>query len=154
MRAAKGPLPGAGLPGGPAFASNADLQRRVERAFDLAETTIEQIVARESGLDLSALEAPPDKVVAETAMLLRAVAALPDGTVRRCRVAALASQLAVYAQGPRIAAGIALHPSLARDYGAAHIVLKAAGFGSPRCDAALERAPCRRGAGPRAAAPS
>ena len=73
-------------------------------------------------------------------MLLRAVAALPDGTVRRCRVAALASQLAVYAQGPRIAAGIALHPSLARDYGAAHIVLRAAGFGSPRCDAALERA--------------
>ena len=140
MRAANGPLPGAGLPGGPAFASNADLQRRVERAFDLAETTIEQIVACESGLDLSALEAPPDKVVAETAMLLRAVATLPDGTVRRCRVAALGSQLAVYAQGPRIAAGIALHPSLARDYGAAHIVLRAAGFGSPRCDAALERA--------------
>ena len=73
-------------------------------------------------------------------MLLRAVATLPDGTVRRCRVAALGSQLAVYAQGPRIAAGIALHPSLARDYGAAHIVLRAAGFGSPRCDAALERA--------------
>src|SRR4051812_9545745 len=98
VRAAKGPSKGAGLPG--AFASNADLQRRVERAFDLAETTIEQIVARESGLDLSALEAPPDKVVAETAMLLRAVAALTDGTVRRCRVTALASQLAVYAQGP------------------------------------------------------
>ena len=39
-------------------------------------------------------------------MLLRAVAALPDGTVRRCRVAALASQLAVYAQGPRIAAAL------------------------------------------------
>ena len=107
MRAANGSLPGAGLPG--AFASNADLQRRVERAFDLAETTIEQIVACESGLDLSALEAPPDKVVAETAMLLRAVATLPDGTVRGCRVAALGSQLAVYAKGPRIAAGIALH---------------------------------------------
>jgi hypothetical protein len=140
VRAANGPSAESDLPSRAAFASDADLRRRVERAFDLAETTIDRIVARESGLDLSGLEAPPDKVVAETAMLLRAVAALPDGTVRRCRIAELASQLADYAQSPRIAAGIALHPSLARDYGAAHIVLKAAGFGSPRCDAALARA--------------
>src|SRR3954466_15367201 len=104
VRAANRPLPGAGLPGGPAFASNADLQRRVKRAFDLAETTIEQIVARESGLDLSARDAPPAKVVAGPVMLHRAAECIRDGTVRRCRFAALASQLAVYAQGPRIAA--------------------------------------------------
>jgi hypothetical protein len=116
-----------------------DLVRRVERSLDMAANAI-QLLKDEPELDLEALEAPPDKVVAETAMLLRACASVPTEVAPGVshRTSELALELIPYARGPRILAGIALHPALAYDYAAAHLVLAAAGWPDPEVDALLD----------------
>src|SRR4030095_14556768 len=54
-----------------------DLARRVERALDFAEAAIELVSAENPGIDLEALEAPPNKIIAETAMFLRTALCIP-----------------------------------------------------------------------------
>ena len=54
-----------------------DLARRVERALDLAEAAIVLVSDENPGIDLEALEAPPNKIIAETAMFLRAALSVP-----------------------------------------------------------------------------
>ena len=107
-----------------------DLIRRVDRALDFAEAAISLVQEKDPGIDMEALEAPPDKIIAETAMLLRAVATLPGDAVDgvRRRATTLASRLTRHARHDRVHIGIALFPALALDYGAAHIVLESAGF--------------------------
>jgi len=74
-------------------------------------------------------------------MLVRAAHGLPaDAGIDRARLAEVTAVVAHHAQSPRIAIGMALHPALARDYGAAHIVLTAAGVTDARCAEALARA--------------
>ncbi|HKP69970.1 MAG TPA: hypothetical protein VJV05_11850 [Pyrinomonadaceae bacterium] len=106
-----------------------DLIRRVDRALDFAEAAISLVQEKDPGIDMEALEAPPDKIIAETAMLLRAVVTLngDEADSLRRRASSLASRLAKHARHDRVRIGVALFPALALDYGAAHIVLESAG---------------------------
>ena len=111
-----------------------DLIRRVDRSLDFAQAAISLVRDKDPGIDMEALEAPPDKIIAETAMLLRAVVTLPGSaasSVRR-RAAELAEALSLHARHARVGLGIALFPALALDYGAAHIVLASAGYADPQ----------------------
>jgi hypothetical protein len=116
--------------------------RRVERGLDLAEAAISLVAARNPGVDLLALEAPPDKVIAETAIFLRSILALPISVVQsgHARADELARALLPHARHPRTALGIALHPALARDYAAAHLVLSDAGYPDAKFDQLLDTA--------------
>lgn len=79
------------------------------------------------GLDLSALEAPLDKVVAEVAILAREVAACGDAQLR-ARGMALAGMVAPLARAPRIEVAVALRPSVALDLSVGHILLSDIGL--------------------------
>lgn len=109
--------------------SVADLARRVERALDFAEFAVALLSDENPGIDLQAMEAPPNKIIAETAMFLRAAACVPADLA--CNVAVRAHKLTralvPHARDQRVRIGIALHPALALDYGAAHIVLTKVG---------------------------
>jgi hypothetical protein len=97
------------------------------------------LLGEEPKVDLEALEAPPHKIVAEAAMLLRAVRRVPaDVSAEMARSAeALASRLIPHARSTRVLVGIALHPPLALDYAAAHIVLSSAGWPDAGFDGVL-----------------
>ena len=107
-----------------------DLIKRVDRSLDFAEAAINLVREKDPGIDMEALEAPPDKIIAETAMLLRAVGTLAGQETAglRLRALELASRLTAHARHDRVRIGVALFPALALDYGAAHIVLESAGF--------------------------
>ena len=115
------------------------LTEQLRRALGLAENALGLLEARDPGIDLDKLEAPPDKVIAETGMFLRAAMAVPHtlapDVVEHAR--GLAARLCVHARQPRVAVGMALNPTLAYDYGAAHLVLSRAGFPDSRFDALL-----------------
>ena len=99
-----------------------NLIKRVDRALDFAEAAISLVREKDPGIDMEALEAPPDKIIAETAMLLRGDITLNDedaSEVRR-RAMELASRLTQHARHDRVRIGVALFPALALDYGAAH----------------------------------
>lgn len=116
-----------------------DLARRVERALDIVEAAITLVSDLNADIDLGALEAPPDKVIAETAMFVRSAtlvpAALAPGVAARAHE--LAQQLLPHARHPRVSIGVALHPALSLDYGAAHLVLSKIGYHDAGFDAAL-----------------
>jgi hypothetical protein len=107
-----------------------DLIRRVDRSLDFAEAAISLVRESDPGIDMEALEAPPDKIIAETAMLLRSVERVPGdiGNGVRLRAAELSRKLVQHARHTRVEIGVALFPALALDYGAAHIVLGSAGY--------------------------
>ena len=119
-----------------------DLARRVERALDFAEAAIELVSAENPGIDLEALEAPPNKIIAETAMFLRTALCIPGDLAPNVteRAHTLARALSPHARHRRVEIGIALHPALALDYSAAHIVLAKAGYPDDVFDKALAAA--------------
>lgn len=118
------------------------LKRRVQRALDFAEAAVALISSEDHGLDLKTLEAPQDKVISETAMLLRAVLAIPPqiskGLPQRARQ--LAAALEPWARHPRVKISLLLFPALALDYAAAHLTLKQAGISDENFDTLLELA--------------
>jgi hypothetical protein len=116
-----------------------ELAGRVARALDLAERVTAMLLDRTPLVDLSALEAPPDKVLAETALLVRAAAAIPAAVAPALsgRTARLAAALRPHASSLRVGAGMAMHPALARDYGLAHRCLTAAGYPDAQMEALL-----------------
>lgn len=99
------------------------------RALELADRVTSALLDCSPVVDLSALESPQDKVLAETALLVRAAAAVPPDKAPglAARAHDVASRLRVHASSPRIRAGITLHPALARDYALAHRCLLAMG---------------------------
>jgi hypothetical protein len=119
-----------------------DLVARVDRALDMAARAIDLVISQPAGVDLVALEAPPDKIIAETAMLLRAIAASPSSGASALvtRAHGLARALLPHARSPRVLSGLLLHPALARDYAAAHVVLGVMGYPDAAFDRALATA--------------
>jgi hypothetical protein len=119
--------------------SSTDLARRVDRAFDAAEAALALVGAEDVQLDLSSLEAPPHKIIAETAMFLGIAAGVPStvapGVAERAHD--LAQILLPHARHPRVAVGIALHPALALDYATPHIMLRNMGHPDAEFDRAL-----------------
>lgn len=122
--------------------ASTDLARRVERSLDAAKAAIALVETDNPGVDLEALEAPPRKIVAETAMLLRVAAEVPatlaPGVAERAHE--LIRLLLPHARHPSVAVGIALRPALAGDYAAPHLVLTKAGYRDPEFDRALAEA--------------
>ena len=107
------------------------------------------LLDEEPKVDLEALEAPPAKIVAEAAMLLRAVACVPGKAVPGLARSAerLASRLVPHARSARVLVGMALHPHLALDYAAAHVVLSFAGWPDEEFDRVLRSSLAVRGMG-------
>jgi hypothetical protein len=118
---------------GASLATTDDLARRVRSALSRAADAIALLDAPCAGLDLDALEAPPDKVLAETAIFLRSVAAIPPGVAADLapRAHTLLRALIPIARSPRIALFVALQPALARDFAVAHTMLGASGYPDP-----------------------
>jgi hypothetical protein len=116
-----------------------ELTRQLGRALDAADAALALVEAENVGLDLAALEAPPQKIVAETSLLLRLAADIPEA--RAPGVAARARQLSLrlvpHARHPRVLAAIALHPQATLDYGFAHVMLGAMGCPDPGLDRAM-----------------
>jgi hypothetical protein len=81
-----------------------------------------------------------DKLVAETAMLLHAVAHLQAGEPRiRSLVHELAAQLVPHARGESVQAALCLDPGHALDHAAGHVLLTKLGYRDDRFDALLTR---------------
>jgi hypothetical protein len=100
---------------------------------------VDLITDTPSSLDLHSLEAPADKIAAETAILLREIACVPDAALA-AEATRLAHRLAPIARSPRVVAALAIRPAVARDVAAPHIVLTAMGVGAPEVQAALDAA--------------
>ena len=119
-----------------------DLVERVFHTLEIAKRVVHMLLDGAPTIDLAALEAPQDKVLAETALLLRAVATIPrevaPGLVDSVRQ--LAVILRPHASSLRVQAGIALHPSLARDYALAHQCLSAIGYPDATLEYLLQKA--------------
>jgi hypothetical protein len=82
----------------------------------------------------------PEKVIVETALLLLAAQIADRHAEVRQRVDQVARQLIPYARGARMKAGVCLKPSLALDYGQAHLCLSRIGHGDASFDALLRLA--------------
>ena len=100
----------------------AELVRRLEGALSRASVALRVASDAPIGLDLSALEAPLDKVVAEVAILAREVAACPDDAAKAAGLD-LARAVAPLVRSHRIAVAVALRPSVALDLAVGHILL-------------------------------
>ena len=116
----------------------ADLARRLDRALDVADDTIQRLTTsteRVDGLDGGA----PDRLVIDTAILLREAVSVrkflaPDIPVRARH---LAHRLASYVRHSRVALEIVARPSFGREYVAAHLILSAFGVTDDQFDRVL-----------------
>ncbi len=115
------------------------LAARVLGAADRAAAALRLAADPPAGLDLSALEAPLDKVVAEVAILAREVATCPGAHISGLGLA-LAREVAPLARAPRIEVAVALRPSVALDLAVGHILLSDIGMPDERLQAGLVRA--------------
>lgn len=115
------------------------LVARITGAVERASTALRLAADPPSGLDLSALEAPLDKVVAEVAILAREVAACPDPALAALGME-LAREVAPLARAPRIEVAVALRPSVALDLCVGHILLADLGLAAPRLQEVLGQA--------------
>jgi hypothetical protein len=132
------------------FCSSEELARRVHGALSRFEDAIAMLGADCSAIDFTALEAPPDKVIAETAIFLHTATAVPERVAAgvSARAHELLQALIPFARHLRVAVSIAFQPALARDYAIAHTMLTAAGYPDPafaQLLAAATRAPAAAG---------
>jgi hypothetical protein len=84
----------------------------------------------------SSLSIRPEKVVAETGLLLLAASTVTDSDVEGL-VGELASQLEPHARSERMLLGLALEPGAAWDYSQAHVFLTRLGYPDPEFDELL-----------------
>jgi hypothetical protein len=115
------------------------LAERLVAATERATAALRVAVEAPPGLDLSALEAPLDKVVAEVAILAREVACVPDEPLRDLGLV-LGREVARMARASRIAVAVALRPSVALDLAVGHILLSNIGLVEADLQGVLERA--------------
>ncbi len=109
--------------------SEADLELRLCRALDLARKAIHHFaIDGYSNPDAPACSFGPEKVVAETAMLLYAASASLSRPNIASRVDHLAQVLAPHARSERVLVDIALHPALAFKFAVPHILLTKVGY--------------------------
>ncbi|HEX7777802.1 MAG TPA: hypothetical protein VF424_01110 [Vicinamibacterales bacterium] len=126
-----------------------DLIRRVCDALDIAANALE-VLASEG---FTSTEEPgttvrPEKVIAESAVLLLAASAVARHDAVRCRVNRVVERLAPHARSDRMLLAICTEPALAWDYALAHVCLTRLGHPDERFDSVLEliaRAQTRNG---------
>jgi hypothetical protein len=105
-----------------------ELVRRISRSLDIAEQTVNTLIEETPAIDLTALEAPTDKVIAETALLCLAVVRLVGHDALRDHALLVATKLIPHARSLRIAAAMAFVPFKARDFAIPHRCLSAMGL--------------------------
>ena len=109
--------------------SEADLELRLCRALDLARKAIHHFaIGGYANPDSPACSFGPEKVVAETAMLIYAASASLSRPNIASRVDDLAQLLAPHARSERVLVDIALHPALAFKFAVPHILLTKLGY--------------------------
>lgn len=109
--------------------SEADLELRLCRALDLARKAIYHFaIDGYANPDAPACSFGPEKVVAETAMLIYAASASLSRPNIASRVDQLAQLLAPHARSERVLVDIALHPALAFKFAVPHILLTKLGY--------------------------
>ncbi|PWK92863.1 DUF6895 family protein [Fulvimonas soli] len=120
--------------------SAADLARRLCRVLDIAAHAVERLApAGYADAEQPANSLRPEKVVAETALLLlAAAAAAPAHPGVRAGIARAARRLLPHARGERVLRGLCLEPALALDYAHAHVCLERIGYPDPAFDALLD----------------
>jgi hypothetical protein len=125
--------------------NSADLEARLCHALDIASRAVDALGEEgyaETGHEEDRIR--PEKVVAETALLLLAAYVASGGAdcvaarggIRR-RVHQLAEKLAPIARSERMMLAVCLQPSLALDFAAAHIYLTRIGYPDLRFDRIL-----------------
>ena len=119
-----------------------DLVRRLCHALDIASQAVEYL-APNGFKDDQRQDANirPEKVIAETGVLLHGAALARHYPEVSDRIDRVARQLAPHARGPQIRIGLALNPSRAFDYSLAHILLTRLGYPDAGFDALLRQ--CR-----------
>ncbi|MEA2299142.1 MAG: hypothetical protein QOF77_2078 [Solirubrobacteraceae bacterium] len=124
------------MPDTPDLWPAADLTRRVGGALDTAARAVAAL-ADHGYVDRDHPHEPlrPEKVVAETGLLLLAAAGARgrSGAVRE-RFDAVVAQLLPHARGERVAAALCLAPTRARDHALAHCCLSRLGYPDPAFD--------------------
>jgi len=117
-----------------------DLERRLCHALEVARRTVERLAG--TGFTDAADPAEhirPEKIIAETALLLLAASGAGSGEVQE-RIRSLTRLLAPYARSERILLGVCLEPAIALDYASAHICLTRLGHPDADFDALLREA--------------
>jgi hypothetical protein len=112
-----------------------DLVRRLCHALDIAKQTVLRLAANGyTDPEEPANCVRPEKVIAETALLLFAAstAGLLDDVNER--IQCVARLLAPHARSERMLLGLCLEPALAWDYAQAHVCLGSIGFADPDVD--------------------
>jgi hypothetical protein len=117
----------------------ADLEARLCRALDISRKAVE-LFAGDGYVDSELPENSfgPDKVIAETAILIYAAspASLLPNVARR--IGEIARLLVPHARSQRTRLKIALHPSLCLDFAFPHILLSELGYRDPAFDDLLK----------------
>src|SRR5262245_8637998 len=112
-----------------------DLVRRLCHALDIAKQTVLRLAANGyTDPEEPANCVRPEKVIAETALLLFAAstAGLHDDVNER--IQCVARLLVPHARSERMLLGLCLEPALAWDYAQAHVCLGSIGFPDPDVD--------------------
>ena len=105
-----------------------DLARRLRRVLRVARKTVTRLAeAGYTDPEDTNFSVRPEKVVAETALLLLAASTVSDDEVAAL-VGELAQELLPHARGERMLLGAALEPAAAWDYAQAHVFLSRLGY--------------------------
>ena len=117
-----------------------DLLKRLCQTLDFAEQAIRQLAESGSTDDDATqnMAARPDKVIAETAVLLLAASNVSSYAAIGPRILRVASLLVPHARSRRMLRMICLEPALAFENATAHICLKRLGFYDAEFDAMLD----------------
>jgi hypothetical protein len=116
----------------------AGLELRLGRVLERARVVVEKLGAEGYGEGTERIR--PEKVIAETSLLMLAAWASRPGEENRRRVDALADDLVPWARGKRALAGLCFEPALALEFAMGHICLKRMGRPDAVFDEALKRA--------------
>lgn len=126
-----------------------DLVRRLARSVEVARRAI-RALAHDSPLEQDADSVLPEKVVSEAALFLVMMApAAEENLELRELHGDLARELVPFARGERMLAGLCLYPSLAHEYGFAHVCLTWLGYPDPEVDRLFAESLRARAAGNR-----
>ena len=117
-----------------------DLVRRLCHALDLALRALERLApAGYSDPDRPAANIRPEKVIAETGVLLYGASLARQHREVNVRIHRVARRLAPHARSAQIRLGLALNPALAFDYSLAHVLLTRLGFPDADFDRLLDQ---------------
>ena len=115
-----------------------DLLRRLCHALDIAKLTVDHLAANGYADTRDPFKnIRPEKIIAETAVLLLAASSAISHKEVASRIHAIAEQLVPHARSDRAKIGLCLEPSVAWDYALPHVCLSRIGYGDPVFDELL-----------------